>query len=247
MKWAIAYQLSDLSFDLCTCTQVFTQQYVNVQLYMYMYCTTLCVHTAFTTMSNGMPFLRRCLSNVGIKGLVYLHLFVLTTLCAIYCFLWFLFVFLFVFLVSLKISCENKLTWTLTEAPFFINFYYMNETRPGEGYDLWPLCCRWLILEQYIRLAVVLLGWMWVRVCVCVSLFRHSNWGLITKGTTGSPVVKKMLEYKQKRNNGRTPFAGVYKFVCVCVWCKQIVHNIHVGFMSPAVLFIGMFYFYLKV
>ena len=31
-----------------------------------------------------------------------------------------------------------------------------------------------------------------------------------------------MLEYKQKRNNGRTPFAGVYKFVwawvCVCVW-----------------------------
>ena len=28
--------------------------------------------------------------------------------------------------------------------------------------------------------------------------------------------VAKMLEYKQKRNNGRTPFAGVYKFVCVC-------------------------------
>ena len=26
-----------------------------------------------------------------------------------------------------------------------------------------------------------------------------------------------MLEYKQKRNNGTTPFAGVYKFVCVCV------------------------------
>ena len=25
-----------------------------------------------------------------------------------------------------------------------------------------------------------------------------------------------MLEYKQKRNNGRTSFAGVYKFVCVC-------------------------------
>ena len=29
--------------------------------------------------------------------------------------------------------------------------------------------------------------------------------------------VAKMLEYKQKRNNGRTPFAGVYKFVCVGV------------------------------
>ena len=29
--------------------------------------------------------------------------------------------------------------------------------------------------------------------------------------------VAKMLEYKQKRNNGRTPFAGVYKFGCVCV------------------------------
>ena len=29
--------------------------------------------------------------------------------------------------------------------------------------------------------------------------------------------VAKMLEYKQKRNNGRTPFAGVYKCVCVRV------------------------------
>ena len=78
-----------------------------------------------------------------------------------------------------------------------------------------------------------------VCVCVCVRLFRHSNRGLITKGTIGSPVgnrvpswkkapvcqtctkhmrgVAKMLEYKQKKNNGRTPFAGVYKFVCVCV------------------------------
>ena len=52
--------------------------------------------------------------------------------------------------------------------------------------------------------------------CVCVSLFRHSNWGLITKGTIGSPVGKRP-PYKQKRNNGRTPFAGVYKFMCVCV------------------------------
>ena len=25
-----------------------------------------------------------------------------------------------------------------------------------------------------------------------------------------------MLEYKQKRYNGRTPFAGVYTVVCVC-------------------------------
>ena len=24
-----------------------------------------------------------------------------------------------------------------------------------------------------------------------------------------------MLEYKQKKNNGRTPFAGVYTLVCV--------------------------------
>ena len=31
-----------------------------------------------------------------------------------------------------------------------------------------------------------------------------------------------MLQYKQKRNNGRTPFAGVYKFVCVCV-CVCVV------------------------
>ena len=83
-------------------------------------------------------------------------------------------------------------------------------------------------------------------VCVCVRLFRHSNLGLITKGTIGSPVgkrppvcqtctkhmrgVAKMLEYKQKRNNGRTPFAGVYKFVCVCVcvcvWSNIMAHLI---------------------
>ena len=63
-------------------------------------------------------------------------------------------------------------------------------------------------------------------VCVCMRLFRHSNRVLITKGTIGSPVGKRprlpnvyktMLEYKQKRNNGRTQFAGVYKFVCMCV------------------------------
>ena len=42
-----------------------------------------------------------------------------------------------------------------------------------------------------------------------------------------------MLEYKQKRNNGRTPFAGVYKFVCVCGWvggggeiCTSIFQNV---------------------
>ena len=36
--------------------------------------------------------------------------------------------------------------------------------------------------------------------------------------------VAKMLEYKQKRNNGRTPFAGVYKFVCVCVCVCVCAH-----------------------
>ena len=64
-----------------------------------------------------------------------------------------------------------------------------------------------------------------------MSLFRHSN---ITYNKRNNRVpswkkapvcqtctkhmrgVAKMLEYKQKRNNGRTPFAGVYKFVCVC-------------------------------
>ena len=36
-----------------------------------------------------------------------------------------------------------------------------------------------------------------------------------------------MLEYKQKRNNGRTPFAGVYKFVSVCV-CELEVRMVDV-------------------
>ena len=40
--------------------------------------------------------------------------------------------------------------------------------------------------------------------------------------------VAKMLEYKQKRNNGRTPFAGVYKFVCVCV-CVCVCLGIQTG------------------
>ena len=40
--------------------------------------------------------------------------------------------------------------------------------------------------------------------------------------------VAKMLEYKQKRNNGRTPFAGVYKFGCVC-GCMSGTCKRHVG------------------
>ena len=64
---------------------------------------------------------------------------------------------------------------------------------------------------------------------VCVSLFRHKP-GTYNKRNNRVPSwkkapvcqtctkhmrgVAKMLEYKQKRNNGRTPFAGVYKFVC---------------------------------
>ena len=68
---------------------------------------------------------------------------------------------------------------------------------------------------------------------VCVRLFRAFKPGTYNKRNNRVPSwkkapvcqtctkhmrgVAKMLEYKQKRNNGRTPFAGVYKFVCVCV------------------------------
>ena len=45
----------------------------------------------------------------------------------------------------------------------------------------------------------------WKKAPVCQTCTKH------TRG------VAKMLEYKQKRNNGRTSFAGVYKFGCVCV------------------------------
>ena len=43
----------------------------------------------------------------------------------------------------------------------------------------------------------------WKKAPVCQTCTKHMR------------GVAKMLEYKQKRNNGRTPFAGVYKFVCV--------------------------------
>ena len=39
-----------------------------------------------------------------------------------------------------------------------------------------------------------------VCVCVCVRLFRHSNRGLITKGTIGSPVGKRPPFAKRVQN-----------------------------------------------
>ena len=52
-----------------------------------------------------------------------------------------------------------------------------------------------------------------------------------------------MLEYKQKRNNGRTPFAGIYKFVCVCVCvgrsCGDRVMVDNTGKITKGLFFIG--------
>ena len=46
-----------------------------------------------------------------------------------------------------------------------------------------------------------------------------------------------MLDYKQKGNNGRTPFAGVYKFVCVCVCVGLYGHTVRghfsIGTIGP--------------
>ena len=98
----------------------------------------------------------------------------------------------------------------------------------GPGLSVGRSHADWMHAVHLGKVLLGIKGSGWV--CVCVRLFRHSNRGLITKGTIGSPVgkrppfakrvqkhmrgVAKMLEYKQKRNNGRTPFAGG---VCVCV------------------------------
>ena len=101
---------------------------------------------------------------------------------------------------------------------------------------------------------------------MCLSLFRHSNRGLITKGTIGSPVGKRPpfakrvqniweVLRKQKRNNGRTPFAGVYKFVCVCgvvhkkiatllgpMWTKQQQNNVFIGSSCNSIILTWLCY-----
>ena len=50
-----------------------------------------------------------------------------------------------------------------------------------------------------------------------------------------------MLEYKQKRNNGRTPFAGVYKFVCVCV--RVYMYSVMLILKSKTWMFINPCFF----
>ena len=52
----------------------------------------------------------------------------------------------------------------------------------------------------------------WKKAPVCQTCTKHMR------------GVAKMLEYKQKRNNGRTLFAGVYKFECECVCVCVCVH-----------------------
>ena len=58
--------------------------------------------------------------------------------------------------------------------------------------------------------------------------------------------VAKMLEYKQKRNNGRTPFAGVYTVVCVCRGVCEAVFTllIYVSFASAisTIFFVSTFH-----
>ena len=53
----------------------------------------------------------------------------------------------------------------------------------------------------------------WKKAPVCQTCTKHMR------------GVAKMLEYKQKRNNGRTPFAGVYTFACVyvCMFISSIL------------------------
>ena len=74
-----------------------------------------------------------------------------------------------------------------------------------------------------------------VWLCVHVHVYVHSNRGLvITKEDNRVPgwkkvpswksctksmgAVAKKLEYKQKRDNRRSPIAGEYTLVCVCYY-----------------------------
>ena len=81
--------------------------------------------------------------------------------------------------------------------------------------------------------------WKWLKwVCVWVCLGIQT--GTYNKRNNRVPSWKKApvcqtctkhmrgfaKEYKQKRNNGRTPFAGVYKFVWVCVGVYRDDHTL---------------------
>ena len=54
-------------------------------------------------------------------------------------------------------------------------------------------------LPVFTSLCVCVCG-VYVGVCGCMRLFRHSNRGLITKGTIGSPVGKRPLFAKRVQN-----------------------------------------------
>ena len=102
-----------------------------------------------------------------------------------------------------EICPQNNLQW---KWQWFKEFYFLKYTRTKE--------CPHSVCKT--RLCV----WVWVCLGIQTGTYNKRNnrvpsWKkapvcqTCTKHMRG---VAKMLEYKQKRNNGRTPFAGVYKF-----------------------------------
>ena len=85
-------------------------------------------------------------------------------------------------------------------------YMYMHVHPGGPPIIMYRLHPQGIILFRYVHVHVCTGrngGVCVCGVCVCVRLFRHSNRGLITKGTIGSPVGKRFTHSNRGLPNKR--------------------------------------------